>query len=231
MNLDALHQRLLRDVLEIGNALPLVITGGYAVRAHGLVDRLSRDVDVATNSSGPMEEIACALMVGLTERGWGVEVVSIDPLDARLMIHDAALTGQDCELDILKEAFTLPPDATPYGPALPLDATIGTKVRALASRGLPRDLIDIHAASALRSHAELETLGRRYARGDEEFSLSGLADRLEGAEWYDDQAFAEYGVSTQAIHRLRLWAQQWCDEIRQRLFTEDFVEDEEENWS
>lgn len=63
-----------------------------------------------------MEEIACALMAGLTERGWGVEVVSIDPLDARLMIHDAALTGQDCELDILKEAFTLPPDATPYGP-------------------------------------------------------------------------------------------------------------------
>lgn len=50
MNLDALHQRLLRDVLEIGNALPLVITGGYAVRAHGLVDRLSRDVDVATNT-------------------------------------------------------------------------------------------------------------------------------------------------------------------------------------
>jgi hypothetical protein len=40
----------MQDVLEIGNSLPLVITGGYAVQAHRLVDRLSRDIDVATNS-------------------------------------------------------------------------------------------------------------------------------------------------------------------------------------
>lgn len=229
MNFNVLHQRLLRDVLEIGNTLPLVITGGYAVRAHGLVDRLSRDVDVATNSSSSMDEIESALISGLTERGWGVEVIGIDPLGARLMVHDAALPEQECELDILKESFTLPPDATPYGPALPLDAVIGTKVRALASRGLPRDLIDIHAAPALRSNTELESLGRRYARSDAEFTLTGLADRLEGAEWYDDQAFAEYGVLAETIHSLRQWAQKWCDDIRRRLFTEKLVEDDD--WS
>jgi hypothetical protein len=54
MQLSALHRRLLQDVLEIGNAFPLVITGGYAVQAHGLVDRLSQDIDVATNSSPPL---------------------------------------------------------------------------------------------------------------------------------------------------------------------------------
>jgi hypothetical protein len=58
MNLNALHRRLLQDVLEIGNAFPFVITGGYAVQAHGLVDRLSRDIDVATNSSVPMASLA-----------------------------------------------------------------------------------------------------------------------------------------------------------------------------
>jgi hypothetical protein len=58
MNLNALHRRLLQDVLEIGNAFPFVITGGYAVQAHGLVDRLSRDIDVATNSSAPMASLA-----------------------------------------------------------------------------------------------------------------------------------------------------------------------------
>lgn len=141
MNLNVLHQRLLQDVLAIGNTFPLVLTGGYAVQAHGLVERLSRDVDVATNP---------------------------------------------------------PPDTTSYGPVLPLDAVIGTKVRALAGRGLPRDLIDIHAASKLRSNGELEALGQHYAR-DDEFSLIGLADRLEGTEWYDDQAFAEYGISAADI--------------------------------
>jgi hypothetical protein len=34
MNLNALHQRLMQDVLEVGNSLPLVITGGYAIQAH-----------------------------------------------------------------------------------------------------------------------------------------------------------------------------------------------------
>jgi hypothetical protein len=31
MNLNVLHRRLMQDVLEVGNSLPLVITGGYAV--------------------------------------------------------------------------------------------------------------------------------------------------------------------------------------------------------
>jgi hypothetical protein len=51
MNLNDLHRRLLQDVLEIGNAFPLVITGGYAVQAHRLVDRFSRDIDMATDSA------------------------------------------------------------------------------------------------------------------------------------------------------------------------------------
>src|ERR1700730_16081975 len=55
MNLNALHRRLMQDVLEIGNSLSLVITGGYAVQAHQLVDRLSRDIDAATDSDISME--------------------------------------------------------------------------------------------------------------------------------------------------------------------------------
>jgi hypothetical protein len=34
MNLNSLHRRLMQDVLEIGNNLPLAITGGYAIQAH-----------------------------------------------------------------------------------------------------------------------------------------------------------------------------------------------------
>jgi hypothetical protein len=34
MNLSVLHRRPMQDVLEIGNSLPLVITGGYVVQAH-----------------------------------------------------------------------------------------------------------------------------------------------------------------------------------------------------
>ncbi|MBB4779416.1 hypothetical protein BJY27_000377 [Streptomyces rapamycinicus] len=64
MNLGDLHRRLLSDVLAIGTPYPLVITGGYAVQAHGLVDRLSQDLDVATENPAPMAEITRSLVAG-----------------------------------------------------------------------------------------------------------------------------------------------------------------------
>jgi predicted nucleotidyltransferase component of viral defense system len=215
----------MQDVLEIGNDLPLVITGGYAVQAHQLVDRPSRDLDVATDSDIPMGDIAAAIVAGLTARGWDIQIVGVDPRSARMTATDPA-TGEQCELDILREVFNQPPAVTPYGPVLALDDVIGTKVRALAGRGLPRDLIDIHAASQLCSNIELESLGRRHA-WDEQFSLSELKARLEGAEWYDDQAFTEYGLSVEQITDLRRWAQTWADDILRRTSAETYEEDDE----
>lgn len=141
MNLNALHRRLLRDVLEIGNTFPFVITGGYAVQAHGLVDRLSRD-------------------------------------------------------------------------------------RALADRGYPRDLVDIHAASKIRSPGELESLGRRCAW--DEFSLEGLAMRLGSVQWRADEEFSAYGLSDSEIGELRRWAQAWADAINRRLYADSGAGDEED---
>jgi len=214
VNLTDLHRRLLRDVLAVGSLYPLVITGGYAVQAHGLVDRLSRDLDVAAESQIPMEEIAAALASGLAGRDWGVRRISADPLSARLIVTSPA-TSEQCEVDILKEAFWQPPKVTEYGPVLALDDVIGTKVRALADRGAARDLIDVHAACRLYTNAELESLGARHAR--EEFSLEELATRLGGAEWYDDEAFSAYDVSDEEIAALRAWAFAWADSILSRL--------------
>lgn len=220
MNLNDLHRRLLRDVLEIGNTLPFVITGGYAVQAHGLVDRLSQDIDVATNSFQSMEEIASVLVNGLIERNWRVEAIGVEPVSARFMVTDPEL-GENCEVDILREAFNQPPDTTPYGPVLALDDVIGTKMRALANRGYPRDLIDIRAAAHLRSLAELESLGRSHAW--DEFSLEELATRLDRAQWYEDEVFASYGRTSEEITDIRHWAQAWADDIRRRIYTEDHL--------
>jgi hypothetical protein len=102
MNLNDLHRRLLQDVLEIGNALPLVITGGYAVQAHRIVDRFSRDIDMATDSRVAMEAIVAIVVEGLTGRGWSVEVIGVDPHGARMMSTDAG-SGEQCELDLLRD--------------------------------------------------------------------------------------------------------------------------------
>jgi len=226
MNLNALHRRLLQDVLEIGNAFPFVITGGYAVQAHGLVDRWSRDIDVATNSPVPMAALAEHLVAGLAERGWQVRIIGVDPVSARFMVADAE-TGEECEVDILKEGFNRPPEVTPYGPVLALDDVIGTKVRALADRGYPRDLVDIHAASKIRSQGELERLGQRCAW--DEFSLEGLAMRLNSAQWRADEEFSAYGLTGAEIAALRIWAQAWADDIDRRLYAENYDDNEEDD--
>ncbi|WP_408055569.1 hypothetical protein [Streptomyces apricus] len=57
---------------------------------------------------------------------------------------------------------------------------IGTKVRALAERGAPRDLIDVFAASRCWTTADLEEFGRRHARG--RFGKEDLQANLAGAE-------------------------------------------------
>lgn len=67
-----LHTRLLADVIALGSPYPLVLTGGYAVRAHRLVNRPSQDPDVATENPAPMADIAAALCSGLTARGDGL---------------------------------------------------------------------------------------------------------------------------------------------------------------
>jgi hypothetical protein len=122
-----------------------------------------------------------------------------------------------------RRAFNRPPEASPYGPVLALDDVIGTKVRALAERGYPRDLIDIHAASKIRSQGELERLGRRCAW--DEFSLEGLAIRLSSAQWRDDEEFSAYGLSGDEIADLRSWASAWAEDINRRLYNETYVDD------
>jgi hypothetical protein len=218
VKLTDLHRRLLADVLLVGAQYPLVMTGGYAVQAHGLVDRPSQDIDVATQSPIPMADIAATISAGLRGHGWEVRQVGVDPLSARLIVTSRD-TGEECELDILKEAFSQPPLLTVQGPVLAFDDVVGTKVRALADRGAVRDLIDTYAASFHRTNAELEALGRRHAR--DEFSLEELASRLGGAEWYDDEAFAAYGVPDDYIRHVRAWATEWAASIQSRLIEDD----------
>ncbi|MEU3997001.1 nucleotidyl transferase AbiEii/AbiGii toxin family protein [Streptomyces fungicidicus] len=217
-----LHTRLLADVIALGSPYPLVLTGGYAVRAHRLVNRPSQDLDVATENPAPMADIAATLRAGLEARGWKVHALETAPLSARFTVTDPA-TGQDCEVDILKEIFWRPVAQSPYGPVLAEEDVIGTKVRALADRGAPRDLIDVFAASRRWNAADLEEFGRRHARG--RFEREDLQANLAGAEWTDDEAFAAYGLDQATITALRTWAVEWADDLATRLLEESGTSD------
>ncbi|MFJ6564494.1 nucleotidyl transferase AbiEii/AbiGii toxin family protein [Streptomyces sp. NPDC091412] len=99
MKLTPLHERLPSDILDLGSPCPLVLTGGYAVQAHGLVERFSRDLDVATENPAPMDEIIASLTTGLAARGRRTTHAQTDPLSGRFLDLRDRLTGADCYED------------------------------------------------------------------------------------------------------------------------------------
>ncbi|MEU0964259.1 hypothetical protein ABZ357_02035 [Streptomyces sp. NPDC005917] len=224
MNLDLteLHRRLLPDLLSAGDAYPLALTGDYAAQVHGLLDRPGRTLEVATQHPAPMRTVVETVMAGLRERGWLAGARETDPLSAQLIVTDA-VSEEDGEVNLLKEALWHPPVRTELGLTLSLEDVVGMRVWALTDRGLPRDLLVVHAAADRWSLPDLEDLGRRHAR--DTFDLTDLQSRLTGTEWIDDRVFAAYGLDDQAVTGLRQWAQTWADDIAERLIEAQPPED------
>ncbi|MEU0030842.1 nucleotidyl transferase AbiEii/AbiGii toxin family protein [Streptomyces sp. NPDC006335] len=220
MTLPDLYQRLLKDVLDSGRSYRLVLAGGYAIQAHGLVSRVSKDLDLATEAHADMNEITSSIAAGLRGKGWTVRTAEIAPRMAHLRITDTK-TGEDCDLDILKEIFHQPPVHTAAGPTLSRDDAVGLKVRALHDRGLPRDAIDVFGARDLYTVAELEHLG---ARHKEEFDREELRHHLEGLEFTSDEGHTADGVQEDDLAELQNWVRCWLDDLGQRL-AEPYTED------
>ncbi|MGW4563331.1 hypothetical protein ACWEN3_13260 [Streptomyces sp. NPDC004561] len=224
MNLPEPHRRLLADVVAAGGPYGLLLAGGYALEAHGLLRRPHGNLDFATESAEPMDRIAGAVGAALEARGRPVRAGAATARTAQLTVTDPP-TGEPCGLGLHKEAFWQPPELTEYGPALSLEDAVGTKIRALYDRGAAVDLIDAHAAAARFPLPGLEELGRRHAH--DPFDLPTLQSRLTGTDFYPDTEFLRYGLEVPQIGALRAWAQQWSDDIAERLMEDGASPDEE----
>jgi predicted nucleotidyltransferase component of viral defense system len=185
------------------------VAGGYAIKAHGLVDRPSDDVDFATASMVPLAEIVEALAEAYRRAGFGVTVRRGDArkghLDVRLpstMVY---------RVDVLKEPLNLPPTLMAFGPVLALRDAVALKLGALHDRALPRDMIDVHAASRHFSEGEMVALCRSVL--DEDFSMDALRERLDRVLLYSDEEFEHYGCAADEIAGIRIWAQAWSNRL------------------
>lgn len=212
MELPPSHRRVLEALLPICDKYQLVLAGGYAMRAHGLVDRPSQDLDFATAHSMPLPEIATAVATTYRTLGFEVTMIEATPRMARLTIADP-VAQQECEMDLLKEALQQRPVLLDLIPVVALDDAVGLKVRALYSRSVPRDLIDVAAAGQHYSFRDLERLG---ALHEEEFSIGELAVRLQATDLLADEMFEAYGLDATRIAEVRRFAFDWLEDIKQR---------------
>ena len=209
--MDNFHRRLARIAFDAGDDLGLVLAGGYAIAMHELTSRPSHDVDFATASPLPLQQIVDRLAEAYRVEGLAVTVIEVTRRMARMDVHAGT---QMCEVDLLKEAIG-PPVLLRVGPVLAMDDAIGLKMRSRHDRALHRDFIDVHAAARSGyTSSDLERCGRRHAP---HVTLSDLADRLASIDDRDDRTFVDYGLDDQQIRDLRVWATRWEGDIRLRL--------------
>lgn len=210
------YQRVLDLVFDAEPEYGLCLTGAYALRAHGLVDRPSRGLDFVTVSEVPLGDIADRVADRLRADGLDVKQRPGTPLVAR-MVAAEPVTEQSCPVNLLKEPLQRPPVSIDDHPVAALDDIVGMKVGAVLNRALPRDLIDVAAVSEWYTFPDLEHLGALFEEG---FNPQELAFKLETAQIYDDEAYAEYGLDKERATKVRRFALLWYEDLSMRLAEE-----------
>lgn len=86
--MDPFHERLARVALKAAAGYGFCLAGGYAVQAHGFVDRLSKDVDLFTTMTAAADfpRAAAEVMEALRADGLEVGVQREDTMFTRLSI-------------------------------------------------------------------------------------------------------------------------------------------------
>jgi hypothetical protein len=216
--MDPFHESLARIAFAASDDLGLVLAGGYAISAHRLTSRPSRDIDFATMSTLPLAVVTDRLADVYRAAGFDVRVIEVALTMARFEVHDG---DRGCEVDLLKAGIG-PPVLLDIGPVLALRDAVGLKVGALHDRGTHRDFIDVHAAHVQGGFSlhELERLGAAHLQ---RFTSGELLDRLDSVEFLDDETFRGYGLAEADVTALHRWAGSWADDLRSRSRTEDAV--------
>jgi hypothetical protein len=89
--MDPFHERRVRLALEAAADYGFCVAGGYAVQAHGFVDRVSKDVDLFTTVAAAADSPAAqaAVVTALQADGLAVAVEREGATFARLAVCQA----------------------------------------------------------------------------------------------------------------------------------------------
>jgi Nucleotidyl transferase AbiEii toxin, Type IV TA system len=183
--------------------------GGNALIAHGVIDRITQDVDLFTDEQHGVEAAAGAVEAAL--RAAGFEVQREDKTAGLADVFEGMgeglaewiVTTPGGPKMMLQMAYfdrARQPVIMEFGPVLDLEDAIGGKIGALATRAVPRDYLDTAAALGRYSVAELIGFARRLDPGltDEDFADAG--QRLDQVE---DGWFASLGLAGRDVAALR----------------------------
>ncbi len=209
MPVNDLHRQVAAIALRAAAGHGFALGGGNALIAHGLIDRVTQDVDLFTDDEHGVEAAAGAVETALRAAGFAAE--REDKTAGLADVFEGigeglaewtvtAPGGQQMMLQMAVFDRASQPVVMEFGPVLDLEDVIGGKVCALASRAAPRDYLDTAAALDRYTVADLIGFARRLDPGLEDQDFADAARRLDQVE---DGWFASLGLSPGDVAALR----------------------------
>ncbi|MEN3612706.1 nucleotidyl transferase AbiEii/AbiGii toxin family protein [Plantactinospora sp. ZYX-F-223] len=212
--MDPAQLRLAEIGLRVAARYGFALAGGFAVQAHGILDRPSEDIDLFTAWERRDEFAAAvdAVIDGYRDGGYSVEVTQRFDTFARLAVTHPAHPEQPYKVELAANWRALPPVMMDVGPVLHADDVVAGKMSALYTRAEPRDFLDIDAAVTTGRYSRMR-LCELAEQSDAGFDRRVLADLFGMLERYPDRRFAAYGADSAHIHGMRERFAQWREEL------------------
>ena len=206
--MDPFHERLARIALDEAGAFGFAPSGGYAVQAHGFLQRFSSDIDLFAEASAGFDfaQAVDVVVAAYQREGLHAEAELRSASFARLDVRSATENAKvELGLDWRKNE----PIHLAVGPVLHADDAVANKVCALFGRAEVRDYIDVDAILTSGRYTEDQLLGLA-ADHDPGFDHARFAEALAAIDRLPDSLFRPYGMSpddTSALReRMRAWA-------------------------
>jgi len=209
--MDPFHERLARVALDEAGSFGFALAGGYAVQAHGFLNRLSSDVDLFAEASAGFDfaEAVEVVIAAYQREGLQVETELRSASFARLDVRSAAESSKvELGLDWRKNQ----PILLAIGPVLHPDDAVANKVCALFGRAEVRDYVDVDAILTSGRYTEDELLDLA-SDHDPGFDKPRFAEALAAIDRLPDRLFQPYGMSLQDTSALRERMRAWARRI------------------
>jgi hypothetical protein len=158
VNGSKLQHTVTQIALAASGSSGFALAGSGAIREHGVISRVTEDVDLFTSDTNErtFSDAVDRVVHALETNGYSVELARRTEQFARM--HVRTELGQQVDIDMGMDWREAEPVILDIGPVLSIQDAIGNKVSALYSRAEARDFFDVDAIRASGHYTDAQLI-------------------------------------------------------------------------